>query len=439
MTDGRELEQGQPTLREILRRLNPNVPAGRHELAMPRVSRDSPALKQLRTLVSVDPHAKALLAGHIGVGKSTELSHLASEMSRERFVVECSMARKLCAHNTSAFALLIVILESCVRTWLDGLGDMPRGLVETLIGHLGSPLSKGEAKPSFFDELIGVSSRASGEPRSARELADKYDEVIQRLALRNVPDERIDGLDPSVIARSCEDVLSEMRQKAGKPVLLLIDDLDKVRDTRAQTDIFIDRAMAWQRLPCCVVATLPLDVLFSPSGPELDQVWPDAFILEPLPVPDLPGSGLKDPSLQTYLSMLRSIQAEDRFSALQCRRLAHLSNGLPRSFVHLCGSCVRYAIQAEDEHVRDRHIDLAEQHLRGLWQGRLSDPDYESLVAVLDSKGSNVPGALRLLRDGVLIHDRGSPREGEGAFRLAKWALPLVEGYRRRRSTKARP
>src|SRR5258708_3513731 len=68
-------------LDEIIQRLNPNLPAGTSDLSMPRISRDSNALRQIRTHLSADKNAKVLLTGHIGVGKSTEMLQLAKDMS----------------------------------------------------------------------------------------------------------------------------------------------------------------------------------------------------------------------------------------------------------------------------------------------------------------------------------------------------------------------
>ncbi len=92
--------------------------------------------------------------------------------------------------------------------------------------------------------------------------------------------------------------------------------------------------------------------------------------------------------------------------------------------------CARYALDAGEDHVRDYHIDLAFRDVADKWRGRLNDSDYEALVRVLDSGGSNVPGAIPLLRDGVLIRDGKAPPERQ--FRLCAWAEPLVDAYRHR-------
>lgn len=441
-----------PDLREIIRRLNPNVPAGQGESAIPRTPRDSNALRQLRTYVSADPNAKALLTGHVGVGKSTELLHLANKMDAERFVIPCSIAQTLGVHNVDTFSLLVVILEASIRSWIERLGEMPSGLIEELIDHIRNllptekrPPKKAKTVPSTLARTMpkqhfgrGLQEllqdiEATGKRKSESEqLVQLYSEILQRLALRYVPEDELANLDVSSVAQSCEIVLKELAHKAEKPVLLIIDDLDKVRDERIQVEVFLDRAMAWMRLPCAVVATSPLDAIFSAKGAELDHVWGEVQILDPLPVPDSTGTSANDPALSPYLTILRSVQAHEVFSALQCRRLAHAASGLPRSFVYACSACVRYALEAGDSHVRDYHVDLVQRDLTDRWRGRLNDSDYDALIGVLDSGGSNVPKAIELLRDGLLIRDGSAPDVEQ--FRLATWVVPLVEAYRKRRA-----
>ena len=291
--------------------------------------------------------------------------------------------------------------------------------------------------------------------KTAGDLIGVYREAIQRIALRAVKFEEVVALDPSPVVASCELVLKELAVAAGKPVLAIIDDLDKVRKDEARDDIFLTRAMAWQQLPCGIVATVPLDAVFSDIGRELDQIWLDVQVLDPLPVPTVkrplvkrplsPDPALqpvkrplvkrplsRDPALQPYLRILNSVGAEEVFSEWQCRKLADGSSGLLRVYVSMCAARARYALDSGESHVRDYHVDLAFRDYADKWRGRLNDTDYEALVAVLDSGGSNVPAAIPLLRDGILIRDGTAAPDRQ--FRLAPWAKPLVEMYRERTS-----
>jgi hypothetical protein len=231
-------------------------------------------------------------------------------------------------------------------------------------------------------------------------------------------------------------VLKELEGVGGRPILVIIDDLDKVRNDEARDDVFLTRAMAWQQLPCGIVATVPLDAVFSDIGPQLDEIWLDTQVLDPFPVPEAEGTSPQEPALQPYLGILRSIGAEQVFSGLQCRRLASGSGGLPRVFVSTCAASARYALESGESHVRDYHIDLAFRDTADKWRGRLNDADYKALLAVLDSGGSNVPAAIPLLRNGILIRDGAAAPDRQ--FRLAPWAAPLVEMYRER-TWRARP
>jgi hypothetical protein len=435
-------------LEELIRRLNPNVPAGQSETAMRRIPRDSNAMRQLRTHVAADPYAKVLLTGHIGVGKSTELLHLAHEMGTSRFVIQCSIASTLGVHNLGTFSLLVVILDACIRSWIERLGEMPPGLIEELVDHIRNllpnekrPAKKTKGLPPIFLDAAAAAAFAKvvdqllTSPRTkhasdSEQLAALYSDILQRLALRYIPNDQLAALDVTSVARSCEIVLKEIAHKAEKAVLLVIDDLDKLRDEEVQAEVFVERAMAWMRLPCGVVATLPLDAMFSAKGRELDEVWGTVQILDPLPVPALDGPSAGDPDLQDYLTMVRAVDGQRVISALQCRRLAHLASGLPRSFVYSCGACVRYCLEAGDSHVRDYHVDLVQRDLTDRWRGRLIDADYVAMIKVLDSGGSNVPEAIKLLRDGLLIRDGNASPDSQ--FRLATWIVPLVEAYRKR-------
>jgi hypothetical protein len=303
------------------------------------------------------------------VGKSTELLHFAREMESERWVIRCSVAQTLGAHSVNAFSLLVVLLEASIRSWVERPEQMPQGLVEGLVEHVRQLLPE-EKRPArsraggLYETSALVTKLLAGEkpPRAietAEGLLDVYAEVLQRLALHSLTVAQTTILDPSPLALSCELVVKELENEAGRPVLLVIDDLDKVRDEHARDDVFINRAMAWLRLPCGMVSTLPLDALFSPRGRELDGVWNGVQVLDPLPVPAAKQSlGLTGRALQPYLEILHSVGAQNAISELQCRRLANASSGVARTFVSACATAIAYAVETEQTHVRDHHVDL---------------------------------------------------------------------------------
>ena len=139
---------------------------------------------------------------------------------------------------------------------------------------------------------------------TGEQLAALYSDCIRRLAIRSVVDADLASIDVSAVVESCEVILKEIREKSDKPVLLVIDDLDKVMEPSMQQSLFIDRAMAWLRLPCALVATLPFDAYFRERSAEIDQLWTDVLVLDPLRVPTIDGQDLSEPALRPYLMML---------------------------------------------------------------------------------------------------------------------------------------
>jgi hypothetical protein len=426
----------------ILRRLNPQRPAGDCRDGMPRVPRDSAAVRQLRMLVAADPMATVLLSGHIGVGKSTELLDLSRRMESERFVVRIEIAQRLGIQNITTFSLLMLVVEALVREWQSRLGEIPYRLRDGLVVQLRNLLPEegrfrvvGPEKPSaaFPAEAAGPKLfRDTGKDRfrsvcNGTQLLAAYFEAVERLALGSLHAEELREIDLGPMVASCRMTLAELARAADKPVLLVIDDLDKIRDDRSREDVFLARAMAWRNLPCGIVATLPLDAVFSARGPELDQIWHRPLILDPLPVPE--GDGAEsEAALRPYHAMLQAAEADAVISLPQCRCLAEASGGMPRNFVAACAACVSQAIEASCESVQDQHLERVLTDLTDVWRGRLGDADYHALIDVLDSYGSNVPGVLHLLREGVLLRDATAPADRQ--FHLAPWAEPLVQAYR---------
>ena len=415
-----EKDGASDTLEQIIRRLNPNVPAGARSDAMPRIPRDSGAVRQMTTYLRADPFGKVLLTGHIGVGKSTELLRLANELAFERFVVRCSVADSLGVQNVDTFTLLVVILEAAIRSWLADLGPMPSGLVEELVQKIRDRQDVSEALTRT--EL--AARYYLGYLESGDELAAVCAEWIRSLAVQYVANADLSSTKLNYVARACETILKEMEHRAARPVLVVIDDVDKVTDPALQQSLFIDRAMAWLRLPCAVIATLPFDAYFRERSAEIDELWGQVLVLDPLPVPDT------DLDQEPYWLMLREAGAHELFSAGQALFIAQASGGLPRTFVHFCSTCALYALQAKETQVLNSHISLVLQDMANKWRGRLTDADYEAMLKVLESEGANVRDAVQCLRDGILIRDGSQPPEKQ--YRIPFWAQPLLDAYRKR-------
>lgn len=406
-------------LQTVFSRLNPRIPAGSGDAALQRIPRDENITEDLIIQLGSDEKSKVLLSGHIGVGKSTELLYLAEQMKEDRFIVQCSISRVFgVAHSLDIFSLLIIILHTLIKNWQVQLKQFPKGLLERL--------AKYHINKNFFDNDPDI--------KTEKQLLNYYSTVLKEITLQP-PQFKLNSLQyVSNMERSCSIVLNALADAVEKPVLLIMDDLDKIRDHSSQTDIFLNHANTWSGLPCSIAATVPLEIIYSSAGRELDDFWGNATLLNPLPVPELNMYDQKSEKFDFYYDLLKSADALSLFEPhYNCLKLAAISGGLPRSFVNACADCVKNAIKNNSPIIEDSHIKAYElQHLNK-WRGRLNDEDYEALTNVLSSGGSNLNNlqALRLLRDGILLKDDNAPEDRQ--IRLASWAWPLLEVYCRRK------
>ncbi len=421
----------QDELRGLLRRLNPNRPASLSQNTLPRIERVGGSLSLLSTHLKADQYTKALVAGHIGVGKSTELIHLAESLKNDYYVIFRSVSSVLGAHNTSVPTLLVFLLEEAVRRWNSEFEQMPTELVCN-IGEIFGIRSGVGTGMQLLLSLIGLQTpselqKAKDSPNFATpiEMEKFLTKILQKISLRYFRFEENRSIDISDLALAFENLLNKMVEYAKKPLLIIIDDLDKIGDEQVSLDLFVQRAMAWIRLPCAIVATMPVDMYFHDRAREIDHIWGEVSILEPL---DTPGetAELTDPSLPFYLTLMKEIGGEKYFSAKQTNRLARVSGGIVRDFVHLCALSVNYVLDTGESHVRDWHIEAVERVFSEKFQSRLDDNDYAIIEKVVRQQGNAKAGA-QLIRSGALLCKRDENKQR--IYQVHPLVKKLVDNY----------
>ncbi|OQX95953.1 hypothetical protein B6I21_02720 [candidate division KSB1 bacterium 4572_119] len=405
----------QEELRGLLRRLNPNRPASLSHNTLPRIERVGGSLSMLSTHLKADQYTKALIAGHIGVGKSTELMYLAESLKNEYFVIFRSVSSVLGAHNTSVPTLLVFLLEEAVRRWNAEFEPMPKELVRNIGEIFGVRADVGSGMHLLLS-LIGLQIPSESQTKkdspkfsTPTQMEDFLKKILQKISLRYFRFEENQSIDISDLALAFENLVNNMAEYTNKPILIIIDDLDKIGDEKASLDLFVQRAMAWIRLPCAIVATMPVDMYFHDRAREIDHIWGEVSILDPLDTPS-EAAELTDPALSFYLSLMKEIGGEKYFSAKQINRLARASGGIVRDFVHLCALSVNYVLDTGQLHVKDWHIDAVERALSEKFQSRLDDNDYTTIVNIVKKQGSAKAGA-QLIRSGALLCKRDENKQ----------------------------
>jgi hypothetical protein len=220
-------------------------------------------------LLSGRTGTKVFLSGHVGSGKSTELNRMAC--SRD-VVGTFSVVRLRFEEQEQAFLDSSQVLFRIANSLFDFAQS--KGLlagVERLKKHLQRVNQQvyGETGIQAGEGTVGLEINAlflklkqdlklSEKRRKAfREFAETEQSVLQDLL--------------SSLADDIQNALA--RRQLPAKILLVVDDLDKVRGSEAQHDIFATNLNALLAPPFSIVYTLPTAVTFGESRADLRQSW----------------------------------------------------------------------------------------------------------------------------------------------------------------------
>ncbi|MBK8258132.1 MAG: hypothetical protein IPK82_36385 [Polyangiaceae bacterium] len=347
----------------------------------------SPSETLERRLLSSALPAKVFLSGHVGSGKSTEIRRLAAQPTIQKAFTPIVLAIEEAYRVHLDIAQLLFLMADALyrhaaehkllsseNAWAEPLKELNR----RIFGDSGLKLTAGSTSVevnALFFKLRQDLKLEENRRRQFRHLGENNLTILLDL---------FRGLDL--------DVRKNLVLKGdSRPPLLLIDDLDKVREPTAQDDIFRNNLPILLDPPVPVLYTVPTGVAFDRCPPALRQA---RVHLYPVPVlkKQVPGNPVFDPELcfnevgLPFLeAVLRSRVAPGLFDAAAIRKAAVYSGGVLRTFFWLLRSGVDVA-QANDLPVVDgRIMNVAIKNERLNESQSLRSTHYKALAEVHNS------------------------------------------------------
>ncbi|MGA1409688.1 MAG: ATP-binding protein [Prochlorotrichaceae cyanobacterium] len=223
-------------------------------------------------LENPDP-TRQLFTGHIGCGKSTELSRLAAGLRDEGFVViSFDSSEELDMGDVDISDILLAIAHQ-VAKWMQQQQIRVKagylsGLVKEAMDLLRTPIEVDfEAEAS-----LGIG------PFSLGKVTAKTKESPQaRSQLRQSLEFRTDGLITAINEELLAPVNQILSDRGEAGLVIIIDGLDRIQNNTIATgktwaeQIFVTRGNQLSGLKCHVVYTIPLVLLFSNVYQDLKQ------------------------------------------------------------------------------------------------------------------------------------------------------------------------
>jgi hypothetical protein len=335
--------------------------------------RGSSVRAELRIRLTHAARAKApfhaLLAGHGGCGKSTELRYLARELSDayDTLVVDVKRVSPLdlqyqdvlflCFQTVVDYALKVKNIELDEATaerligWFDPVTVAAVDAQAARVGDASGSLSGRAAR--LYDAFTGRILGGGGPRQSARRhTEDRFDELIDNLRAL------IEGVE---------------RASPGRRMLLIVENLDKLDDPEVATRLFLHHRAQLLQVPCSVIYTLPMYLWYEPD-PELFRGWDARYLLPMITVSDAPPSLLDRAEPQdvdkaragreVLLEILAHRVAPEIMEEVARHWAVSYSGGVLRHLLFMVREAAIFAIIEGSPVVRYLHVERAFVRLR---------------------------------------------------------------------------
>jgi hypothetical protein len=325
--------------------------------------------------------AKLFLSGHVGSGKSTQLNKLAAdEALRGAFsVILLRIDAGLVAFLDGAQLLVLMagaLFDFGMREGLLTEDAKWKGVLRELdakiYGTAGVDAKEGTTSAElnlFFVKIRGDLKLSEHRRRQFRDLGETQQSILLDL----------------LKALTLDIETSLVKQGRHHSLLLLVDDLDKVRGPEQQRDIFGTNLDLLFTVPFRALYTVPNGVVFGPSRApvrrEIEHLYP-VRVLDKSPEGFDPEKAFI-PGSDAFFRQALDQRVEPRlFDDASVRLAAIYSGGVLREFFRLLRSAVSIARYNKLDMVDSRAVRAAVRDERRRETMGLYASDYEALLAI---------------------------------------------------------
>ena len=349
---------------------------------------------------------KALLMGHRGCGKSTELTRLADSLD-DYSVLRLDMRDELDPENFQPFDVLLVLLLTLLERTAcpkekGGAGKQPgeeslrkiwdwfatEEEVQTKAKELaGSASAEADTASSLWGKIIGLRLALKGEMKyaSARK-SQVTDYRLRRLSELMEP--------ANALLDECNNILYETTQKEW---LIILDCFDKSEDFPLSSieKLFVKHRSVFVNLRTHLIATIPIELGYSSKSLHLPAPKGNVFCIQDIPV----FTKDKRPSDEGRAALRRVLDARvdlALFEEGQVDRLVVASGGNIRDLFTMTCTAADLATLKGNKIIEKDEVDLGIAEMRKDYEHWLGENIYEEPPVSFSDKAER----LKKLYDG---------------------------------------
>ncbi|NEO77927.1 MAG: ATP-binding protein [Moorea sp. SIO4G3] len=282
-------------------------------------------MKAQITLFSEDQPTCQLFTGHIGCGKSTELSRLKAELLAENFyVVYFESDQDLEMNDVDVGDILLVIARQVSESLEASQVKLPlqrfRDFLQEITTLLGSDVTGVEVKIPKVGEF-GVKEK-QGEYSLSAGIAKITTRAKNSPTLRNRLRDYIEPRTKTIIdvinTELIEPAIAQLQHQGKRGLVVIVDNLDRVEivpkpwGTPQPEYLFVDRGEQLRQLNCHVIYTMPLGLRFCNDIVRLTN----RFGVEPKVLPMVPVTQRNGKECEQGMERLRAMVMARAFPKL---------------------------------------------------------------------------------------------------------------------------
>lgn len=340
----------------------------------------SPVENIRQRLLNGSYDTKVFLCGHVGSGKSTELNRLAvdSEILSDFSVVMLRFEEQEWATLDSS-QVLFRIAGAIYARFKDRLerydnNELSKGLKELndrLFTAMGWRANEGSVSLELNLLAVKVKQELKLSEKS-RTMFREFGETQQSLL-------------QDVLAKLINAVEDALATDQEPPLLVLADDMDKVRGVEQQKEMFDKNLAALTAPPVRIVYTLPTGVFFGENRADVRQnveyLYP-VRVLNKAPASFNPEEAYTDERIGFFETLVHHRVEEDLISPAAIRLAAIYSGGVLRDFFRLLREGIRLSLFNKLDVLDEELMRYAVDDARLRESAGIYAIDYEALVFV---------------------------------------------------------
>jgi KAP family P-loop domain len=333
-----------------------------------------------KRVLGAEARDKIFLSGHVGSGKSTELVRLQERADvRERFtVVDFALESHEWAHMDSRTFLFRVAAE--LFRWgtkHDRLGDgewekLVERLDAKLFGEKGIAARDGAIKAKVHLLFVEIEQELKLTETRRKQFRDLAETDVT--ALRDLVDALVDSLETELA-----------RHQEPARVLVVVDDLDKVRDPERQKDLFDQNLDTILSPRVAMLMTLPASVLFAGRGRQLRGTTTHlrpAPVLRRVDYAKTPEEARNERGIRFLVEAANKRLTPGLAEPAALERAALYSGGVARDFFRMLREAAFNAEGLKRPTIDDRVMESVVKHAKTELQYGLYDADLTALERV---------------------------------------------------------